>query len=181
VSAIFHHISLLRLLPRSYFKIRTFQPNFLCSSFFNSRTYTYTAKSNILMNQIVHINVFSFSFWDLLKLSYIHTFVKNNQANNKNYIQDTFSHRFFICTKASAKSPTFRPALTILVLIACNGPWYIFPHVPPRASLHQKHMPHAVLEATGTKHQWPITHTTYQSFHLPNVNIIIYLVCSGKN
>ena len=28
VSAILHHISLLRLLPKSYFKISTFQPNF---------------------------------------------------------------------------------------------------------------------------------------------------------
>jgi len=33
-SVIFHHISLLRLLPKSYFKISTFQPNFLCSSYF---------------------------------------------------------------------------------------------------------------------------------------------------
>ena len=33
VSAILHHISLLRLLSKSYFKI-TFQPNFLCSSSF---------------------------------------------------------------------------------------------------------------------------------------------------
>jgi len=36
VSAILHHISLLRLLPKSYFKISTFQPNFLCSSSFNT-------------------------------------------------------------------------------------------------------------------------------------------------
>jgi len=28
VSVILHHISLLRLLPKSYFKISTFQPNF---------------------------------------------------------------------------------------------------------------------------------------------------------
>jgi len=34
VSAILHHISLLRLLPKSYFKIKTFQPNYLCSSSF---------------------------------------------------------------------------------------------------------------------------------------------------
>ena len=34
VSAILHHISLLRLQPKSYIKIRTFQPNFLCSSSF---------------------------------------------------------------------------------------------------------------------------------------------------
>ena len=34
VSAILHHFSLLRLLPKSYFKISTFQPNFLCSSSF---------------------------------------------------------------------------------------------------------------------------------------------------
>jgi len=34
VSAILHHIFLLRLLPKSYFKISTFQPNFLCSSSF---------------------------------------------------------------------------------------------------------------------------------------------------
>ena len=34
VSAILHHISLLRLLPKSYFKIITFQPKFLCSSYF---------------------------------------------------------------------------------------------------------------------------------------------------
>jgi len=37
VSAILHHISLLRMLPKSYFKISTFQPNFLCSSSFNSQ------------------------------------------------------------------------------------------------------------------------------------------------
>jgi len=37
VSAVLHHISLLRLLPKSYFKISTFQPNFLCSSSFNVR------------------------------------------------------------------------------------------------------------------------------------------------
>jgi len=37
VSAIWHHISLLRLLPKSYFKISTFQPNFLCSSSFKPR------------------------------------------------------------------------------------------------------------------------------------------------
>ena len=36
VSAILHHISLQRLLPKSYFKISTFQPNFLCSSSFNT-------------------------------------------------------------------------------------------------------------------------------------------------
>jgi len=34
VSAILHHISLLRLLPNSYFKISTFQPNFQCSCSF---------------------------------------------------------------------------------------------------------------------------------------------------
>ena len=33
VSAILHHISLLRRLPKSYFKISTIQLNFLCSSF----------------------------------------------------------------------------------------------------------------------------------------------------
>jgi len=37
VSAIFHHISLLRLLPKSYIKISTFQPNFLCSSYFKTQ------------------------------------------------------------------------------------------------------------------------------------------------
>ena len=35
VSAILHHISLLKLLPKLYFKISTFQPNFLWSSSFN--------------------------------------------------------------------------------------------------------------------------------------------------
>jgi len=35
VSAILHYICLLRLLPKSYFKISTLQPNFLCSSSFN--------------------------------------------------------------------------------------------------------------------------------------------------
>ena len=34
MSAILHHISLLRLLPTSYFKMSTFQSNFLCSSSF---------------------------------------------------------------------------------------------------------------------------------------------------
>ena len=34
VLAILHHISLLRLLPKSNFKISTFQPIFLCSSSF---------------------------------------------------------------------------------------------------------------------------------------------------
>jgi len=32
VSAFLHHIYLLTLIPKSYFKISTFQPNFLCSS-----------------------------------------------------------------------------------------------------------------------------------------------------
>ena len=32
----FRHISLPRLLPKSYFKISTFRPNFLCSSSFKS-------------------------------------------------------------------------------------------------------------------------------------------------
>ena len=36
VSAILHHISLPRLLLKTYFKISTFQPNFLCSSAFNA-------------------------------------------------------------------------------------------------------------------------------------------------
>jgi len=36
VSAIFHYISLLRLLHKSYFKINTFQANFLCSSSFKA-------------------------------------------------------------------------------------------------------------------------------------------------
>jgi len=35
VSVILHHIPLLRLLPKSYFMISTFQPNYLCSSSFN--------------------------------------------------------------------------------------------------------------------------------------------------
>jgi len=35
VSAILHHIFLLRLLPKSYFRSSTFEPNFLCSSSFN--------------------------------------------------------------------------------------------------------------------------------------------------
>ena len=34
MSAILHHIYLLRLLPKSYLKISTFQPNVLCSSSF---------------------------------------------------------------------------------------------------------------------------------------------------
>ena len=37
VSPILHHFSLLRLLPKSYLKISTFQPNVLCSSFFKWR------------------------------------------------------------------------------------------------------------------------------------------------
>jgi len=41
VSAIFRHISLLRLLPKSYFKISTFQPNFLCFSYFNITNYSW--------------------------------------------------------------------------------------------------------------------------------------------
>jgi len=36
VSAILHHISMLRLLPKSYFKKSTFQPNFLCTSSFKA-------------------------------------------------------------------------------------------------------------------------------------------------
>jgi len=39
VSAILHHISLLKLLPKSYFKISTLQPNFLCSSSFKDITH----------------------------------------------------------------------------------------------------------------------------------------------
>jgi len=49
VSAIFHHISLLRLLPKSYFKIS----NFLCSSYFNWRTITFRNECIINM-QYVH-------------------------------------------------------------------------------------------------------------------------------
>ena len=41
VSAILHYISLLRLLPKSYFKISTFQPNFLCSSSFKTTKFQY--------------------------------------------------------------------------------------------------------------------------------------------
>ena len=37
MSAILHNNSLLRLLHKSYFKIITFQPNFLCSSSFKSK------------------------------------------------------------------------------------------------------------------------------------------------
>jgi len=37
VSAILHRISLQRLLPKSYFKVSTFQPNFLCSSSFKGK------------------------------------------------------------------------------------------------------------------------------------------------
>ena len=44
VSAILHLISLLTLLPKSYFKISTFQPNFLCSSSFNVTHIYYTIK-----------------------------------------------------------------------------------------------------------------------------------------
>ena len=44
VSAILHHISLLRLLPKSYFKISTFQPTFLCFSSFNNRIQPYKYK-----------------------------------------------------------------------------------------------------------------------------------------
>ena len=36
--AILHYISMLRLLPKSYFKISTFQPNFLCSGSFKQYT-----------------------------------------------------------------------------------------------------------------------------------------------
>jgi len=39
VSAILHHISLLRLIPKSYFKKSTFQPNFMRSSSFNVCVY----------------------------------------------------------------------------------------------------------------------------------------------
>jgi len=34
MSAILHHISLQRILPKSHFRKNTFQPNFLCSSSF---------------------------------------------------------------------------------------------------------------------------------------------------
>ena len=51
VSAILHHISLLRLLPKSYFKISTFQPNFLCSSSFK------TLKNNIKSFQFCYSEI----------------------------------------------------------------------------------------------------------------------------
>jgi len=37
VSSILHHISSLFLLSKSYFKLSTFQPNFLCSSSFKKK------------------------------------------------------------------------------------------------------------------------------------------------
>jgi len=54
VSAILHYISLLSILPKSYFKISTFQPNCLCSSsfqclkcFFRNQTSEYIIKCDM--------------------------------------------------------------------------------------------------------------------------------------
>jgi len=51
VSAILHYISLLRLLPKSYFKICTFQPNFLCSGSFKQYT-------SLIVNYLFLVNPF---------------------------------------------------------------------------------------------------------------------------
>jgi len=47
VSAILHHISFLRLLPKSYFKISFFQPNFLCSGSFKLSVNTLQMFNNV--------------------------------------------------------------------------------------------------------------------------------------
>jgi len=49
--AILHQMSLLRLLPKSYFKISTFQPNFLCSSYFNKTT------GRVQVRHVSHLHV----------------------------------------------------------------------------------------------------------------------------
>jgi len=55
VSAILHHISLLRLLPKSYFKISTFQTQFLCSNSF----FTRNLLDNNYIDQLIQIALFS--------------------------------------------------------------------------------------------------------------------------
>ena len=55
VSAILHHISVLRLLPKSYFKISTFQPNCLCSSSIKgTRVKSFGSESTYLTQLFIH-------------------------------------------------------------------------------------------------------------------------------
>jgi len=49
VSAILLHISLLRLLPISYFKITAFQPIFLCSSSFKGKLKNQKLKESLML------------------------------------------------------------------------------------------------------------------------------------
>jgi len=83
VSAIFHHISLLRLLPKSYFKINTFQPNSLCSSYFNFTILTISTenlyKNHIVMNISVHLP--NISLCTIIKSRSLHRLTK--MCNNK--------------------------------------------------------------------------------------------------
>jgi len=64
VSAILQHLPMLRLLPKSYFKISTFRPNFLCFSSFKQignryMTVSYWSKRKkvVIPIKFVHISV----------------------------------------------------------------------------------------------------------------------------
>jgi len=60
VSAILHHSSLLRLLHKSYFKIISFQPNFLCSCSFNYCIVTLDACASLVALLLLEIALFWF-------------------------------------------------------------------------------------------------------------------------
>ena len=67
VSAIFHHISLLRLLPKSYFKVSTFHPNFLGSSSFkgSSQQMHYVVlkliqKQRFYVGHLYEVNIYTY-------------------------------------------------------------------------------------------------------------------------
>jgi len=99
MSAILHYISLLTLVPKSYFKINTFQPNFLCSSSFNiyfikihslSESVVYFIAvyygNNIKLSLSVHEYTSEYSFcctYTLFKKTIFKTRIKDKQNNEK--------------------------------------------------------------------------------------------------
>ena len=81
VSAILHHISLLRLLPKSYFKMSTFQPNFLCSSSFNIMI------NLVLLASVIQIYIyFLFYLFPNIQNRFHATRIKCNYYNSFKYI-----------------------------------------------------------------------------------------------
>ena len=92
--AIFHHISLLRLLPKSHFKIITFQPNFLCSSYFNENVRVVTIAafspdSIVLSNETAYVSGYG-------NTQIVTTFLANKQFPNCQHALDHLYQYIFI-------------------------------------------------------------------------------------